>query len=372
MKVLYVANTSSFNTMGGIEYHLLDVARYLSSNHGASVSFAVREGTLIAEKAKEAGFNVYPLKWTGAGKTIGFYQLIRVFREFMPDIISVNRERDIGRCYLLSKIYGAYDREFKPKIVGVYHVFADRKIPFFEKVGKHIFVSEYIKEGLSRKNPVTNENSIVIPNGVHLPEINHELKLNPKRERKFFKGIHYPIIGMVGELRKNQEELVEVAKHLLRKLDKFKIAIVGGGSEQIALKLKEKIAHAGLKEHFILTGKVERTLINDIFFDLDISVSTFRNEGFGIVHLESMASYTPVVAYKAGGQVEVLEKGGSILVEGGPRELAEGIYSLITNQTLRTSKAIEGRKVVEKFYDLEKIGEQHFNLYQSLLKGDGV
>jgi glycosyltransferase involved in cell wall biosynthesis len=68
----------------------------------------------------------------------------------------------------------------------------------------------------------------------------------------------------------------------------------------------------------------------DLSHDLDLSVSTFHNEGFGLIHLESLAAGTPVVAYQEGGQVDILsgEEAG-ILVDGGIADFAAGIIALL-------------------------------------------
>jgi glycosyltransferase involved in cell wall biosynthesis len=50
------------------------------------------------------------------------------------------------------------------------------------------------------------------------------------------------------------------------------------------------------------------------------------------------------------------------------RDLAEGINSLVNNDELRRSMAINGRKRVEETFDWEAIAKQVETLYESLIK----
>jgi glycosyltransferase involved in cell wall biosynthesis len=131
--------------------------------------------------------------------------------------------------------------------------------------------------------------------------------------------------------------------------------------------MKDKIHRLGLSGNFIFTGRVDRKDIPDVLFDLDLSVTTNRSEPFGIVHIESLASYTPVVAYNSGGPVEILEKGGGVLVEGGAEEMAETLSNLISDHEARKALGMAGRAVVEKYFSIDSMGEKHYQFYADLL-----
>jgi glycosyltransferase involved in cell wall biosynthesis len=173
---------------------------------------------------------------------------------------------------------------------------------------------------------------------------------------------------MVGEFRKNQTELIDVAYQLKKTCPDFTIAFIGRGSEDQVRPLREKINDRGLTNNFIFTGNVPRERIPDVFYDLDISVTTNRKEAFGLVFIESLASYTPLVAYNSGGPVEILQKGGGMLVQGGPEEMAEKISSLILNQELKKSLCMDARAVAKQYFSIDAMGENHYNFYLNLLQ----
>jgi glycosyltransferase involved in cell wall biosynthesis len=367
MKVLYVCNASNFFGAGGMEYHLIDITKWMN-DHGVETALAVRNGTYPQQHLFNNKSNLYPLSWTGLSKILSFFQVGKAMRDFSPDIISINRERDIVRIFFIAKLMSLFLKK-KPKIISFFQNVGWTRYFILGSLDGVVFCTNYMKQGYLSKNKSAQKKSTVIYYGVKLPEIDLGIKFNPHRERRYFKGVDFPLIGMVGEMRKNQTELIDVAHHLKKKILNFTIAFIGRGKEEEITVLKRKIDRLGLTNNFIFTGRVERELIPDVFFDLDISVTTNRDEAFGIVHAESLASYTPLVAYNSGGPVEIVEKGGGILVNGGAEDMADKILSLITDDTLRTSLGKAGRTAVENHFSIDAMGEQFYNLYQSILEG---
>jgi len=349
-----------------MEYHLIDVTNWLEGK-GVAAALAVRKGTFFQQTLLSGRPNVYPLSWTGAGKIFSFFQAAKAILDFSPDIISINRERDVIRIFFIAKFMSLFLKK-KPKIVSVFHNLGWRSFFPLENLDGIIFPNAYIKQDYVAGNGSAEKKSAVIYHGIQLPAIDPAEKLNPARERKYFKGRRYPIIGMVGEMRKNQAELIDVAYHLKKKTPDFTIAFVGRASEEEIRPLQEKIDRLGLSQNFLFTGRVDRKYIPDIFYDLDVSVTTHRVEPFGMVFIESLASYTPLVAYNSGGPVEILAKGGGILVPGGPEEMAEKLFSLISDHALRKSLGMSGRAAAEKYFSIAAMGEQHYLFYVNILK----
>jgi glycosyltransferase involved in cell wall biosynthesis len=366
MKILYISNGSNSLGAGGMEYHLLDIINWLEKK-GVETVLAVRKGTFFQQNLLRGRSNVYPLSWTGAGKLLSFFKLAKLIRDFSPDIISINREKDIVRVFYIVKFTSIFLNK-KPKIVSVFHNLGWSSRFDLGKLDGIIFPNNNIKQEYIQRNRGAEVKSSIIYHGIHLPKVDSAEKLNPSRERKYFKWIGFPLIGMVGEMRKNQAELIDVACQLKKKIPDFTIALVGKGTEEQVKSLQEKINLCGLAKHFIFTGMIERRFMPDVFHDLDISVTTFRHDAFGMVYIESLSSYTPLVAYNSGGPVEILEKGGGILVNGGPEEMAEKIFDIVSDHELRKSLSITGRTVAEKFFSIETMGEQHYNFYLKTLE----
>ena len=350
--------------MSGAEDHLLDMATWFRG-HGVETPFLLREGTLLQERLSGLGIENHPVFVPGRKGGL-IPRLARAIVTEQPDVISINREHNILPTTVAALLARPFLRR-KPKMVAVFHTPTGRHYPGLGRFNGIIGSSEYTADTFIRTNPGIRGKTEVIPYGILLPSVDPACKLDVRRSRRFFSEKKFPIIGMAGELWKNQEELVDVGQLLVKELPEITIAIIGGyeGREP----LQEKIATAGLEKNFILTGRIPRDRMSDAFFDLDLSVSTHRNEGFGIVHIESLAMYTPVVAYNSGGLVEILRKGGGVLVEGGVREFAEVIISFLKDDGRRFALGREGRDLVEKNFSSDVMGNRHLQFYRRMVEG---
>jgi glycosyltransferase involved in cell wall biosynthesis len=362
MKILYVIGS---RLMSGCEDHLLDIAVWFRA-HGVEPVFLVRKGCLFQERLDAFGISNYPVFIPGSKAGLPL-RIAKVICAEQPDVISINREHNIMPAQAALVLARPFLKQ-KPKMVAVFHTPTGRWYPGLSRFNGVIGTSVYTADSFVRENPGIRNKTSVINYGITLPSADPASKLIRERPRKFFHGRGFPIIGMVGELWKNQEELVAVAPHLMERFPGITIAIIGGyeGGDS----LRQKIAAAGLEAHFVLTGRVARELIPDVFFDLDLSVSTHRNEGFGIVHIESLASYTPVVAYNSGGLVEILREGGGVLVDGGTNEFAAAIIDLLVNDERRWALGREGRRVVEENFSADAMGQKHLAFYRRLVEGN--
>ena len=362
MKLVFVNNA---RLCSGAEEHLIDLGHWLTVA-GVRLSFAVREKSVFADRLGEESFSFTPCFSRTGGKIASIIRLARMFVSEQPDIISVNREHNIYPAWLASLLARPFLKR-RPKMVIVFHTPTGRRYPILRSFDGSIATSRFTASSFMKANPGLPKMSAVIHYGIQLPPAPKVVKTEPDRTRQFFRDRGFPVIGMVGELWKNQEELIPIAQLLIEEFPLLCVAIVGGEGQANFSQLRDRIASCGLERNFELVPRIPRSSIPDVFYDFDLSVSTHRNEGFGIVHIESLASGTPVVAYRAGGLVEILEKGGSILVDGGPVEFAQAVGQLLRNHEERVTKAEEGRGVAEAGFSIEAMGRKHFEFYRAIM-----
>lgn len=362
MKIVFVNNA---RLCSGAEEHLIDLGHWLA-RQGVQLLFVVRQNSVFAARLAEESLPFAPCFFETGGKIRSIARISALLVREQPDVISINREHNIYPTWLAVKLAGPFLRK-RPKMVMVFHTPTGRKYPLLRSFDGIIATSHFTASAFTKANPGLPENSAVIHYGIQLPPPPEPDKLMPDRPRRFFKERAFPLIGMVGELWKNQEELIPITRRLVAEFPGVCVAIVGGEGEASFSQLRERIAACGLERNFELVPRIPRSSIADVFYDFDLSVSTHRNEGFGIVHIESLAAGTPVVAYRAGGLVEILEKGGSILVDGGPKEFSEAVGQLLRNREERAGKAEEGRRVVEAEFSIDAMGSRHFEFYRSLV-----
>ncbi|MGE5662727.1 MAG: glycosyltransferase family 4 protein [Deltaproteobacteria bacterium] len=364
MKILFVDNAG---LVGGAEEHLMDLSAWLTGN-GVETVFVAREEGFFREALTRRGFAHHPSSREWPRKALSLLQLARAIIREKPDVLSVNREHDLLPAYVALGMA----RPFLPRLprtVAVFHTPTGRRHDVLARYDGIVCTSRFTADAFIRANRSIRNRVAVIRYGIRIPDVDPEPKLRRDRSRKFFSDRGFPIIGMVGELWKNQEELVEVARPIVREFPGLTVAVVGGGYPSQFESLREKIRLAGLERNFVLTGRQGRERIPDIFHDFDLSVSTHRNEGFGIVHIESLACLTPVVAYNTGGYVEMLREGGGILVDGGAGELASAVVGLLGDDGRREALAREGRRIVEEKFSVSRMGEDHLGYYRAIAGG---
>lgn len=358
MKILF---TNNARVCSGCEDHLLDLALWLREQ-GVDPVFLVREASTLQKKLDDCGIRAYPV-FIPDRKLGLLHRIAKVILDEKPDVISINREHNILPVTAAMLLVRPFLRK-RPKMVAVFHAPTGRWYPWLDRFDGIIGTSQYTIEPFIRKNPGIQKIATVIHYGITIPAVDAASKLVRERPRKYFKDRKFPIIAMVGELWKNQEELVDAGRYLVERFPEITIAFIGGYAE--SRPLKEKIDASGFPDRFIWTGRLDRKVIPDVFFDLDLSVSTHRNEGFGIVHIESLAGYTPVVAYNSGGLVEIIEKGGGLLVSGGTEEFARGVIELLADDERRFRLGLEGRRVVEENFSVDAMGRQHLEFYTKI------
>jgi glycosyltransferase involved in cell wall biosynthesis len=363
MKILFINNDKGW---GGGQEFLKDLSVELRKA-GLDIHFVVRSGTLSEERFRNLGMRVYPMPHHGLKDLKALWDLAAIMRRERFDVISINREHDLLMTVLSRRLAFPFSRP--GKLLMTYHIGIARKQFFLGSMDAIICVSEHVRARLLRLHPQVAAKTRILHNGIRVEAPPAAEKFAPGRERRFFRNSGFPLIGMIGAFWKNQAELVDCIPLLQKEFPGIKAAFIGDDTElPLATPLKEKIRKMGLGESIIFTGKIPQERLADVFFDLDLSVTTHRNEGFGLVHLESLAAGTPVVAYNEGGQVDFLREAGGALVDGGPAEFAREVANLLRDHQRRSAMGIDGYRIVARSYSTEIMAKSYEKLFRDLLE----
>jgi len=207
----------------------------------------------------------------------------------------------------------------------------------------------------------------VIPNAVDTKIFIPQRNGHKIRERYGIKE-EERIVLFVGRIvrHKGIEYLIESAKLF----QGAKLMIVGEGDKLKSM--KDRARSLRLEEKVIFTGKVPHSLLPSYYASCDLFVlpSISRLEAFGIVALEAMATGKPVVVSDIPGVREVITDGeeGLLCEPMNPKDLAQKIGRLLSDEELRRRMGEKGRRRVEENFSMEKVVDKIEKLYETVLQ----
>jgi glycosyltransferase involved in cell wall biosynthesis len=106
---------------------------------------------------------------------------------------------------------------------------------------------------------------------------------------------------------------------------------------------------------------------------LDVAVLTSSSESLSNVILEAMAAGVPVVAYRCGGNPELVnEERGALIGLGDEGGFAEAILRLLRQPSLRERAGRNARRFVSARFSLESVVGRYEELYANLTSEAGT
>ncbi len=332
---------------GGAENQILKLAISLMDDFDLSVVALVSGGGLVSEFLS-AGIPVTELGMasgiTHPTNLKGYVKLIRLTRDFQPDLIHG------------WQFFGNFAAVLVAKILRVPVITSKRgsNIAFRER---QLLVERLTYAGCQRV--LTNSKLLaeeiealgtyadkirVIPNGIDLEE--YEVCPTGKGP---WQDSGKVVVGTVGRFvrEKRYEDLLLVARNLLLEFPELHFVWVGGrGSfEQI----KTEIIELDLQDRITLTGEVED--VRPWLAQMDIFTLVSSQEGMPNVVMEAMASGKPIVATHVGGVPELVEDGenGFLVPAYNVDAISQRLKLLIQDSDIRVKMGMLGAERIKNF-----------------------
>ncbi|MFX1552332.1 MAG: glycosyltransferase [Promethearchaeota archaeon] len=289
-------------------------------------------------------------------------------KRFPADIVQIHHPNPMANIsYLLSNQRGKLIVLYQSDIVRqrvTYKLYVPFMMRMFERADRIIVTSTNYLES----SPLLvrfKEKCVLIPLGIDVHRFKRrggESKIAAIRSRYGGK-----IVLFVGRLThyKGVPYLLEAMKKVSGRL-----LIIGKGD--LEGRLKNQAAQNGLstKVHFL--GELGEDEMVPFFHACDLLVlpSISRNEAFGLVQLEAMACYKPVVSTDLETGVPYVNRNGVtgfVVPPRDPRALGEAINRLLKDEELRARMGIEGRRRVKREFTREKMARETLRLYEEVL-----
>ncbi len=362
MRILFVNN---FRGRGGGEEFLRDLLPGLLSK-GVKVGLICRPNTPLAEMFVGTGVEVYPVNRSGTGALTSIFTIAQIIKRGGYEIVSIQRGHDIIQSWVASILSLR-----KPSLVYTVQVPEILRSRFLlTRMDSITTISRYIAGKITNFAPSVAKRTRILYYGIDLERFSPGKTASGWFRTRFGLSKGTKVIATVGDLWKNQIEFLDALMEIRKTIPDVKYALVASetGIGQIA-EFKDRASRLGLTDAVLWTGRLSKEEMALFYADVDIAVSTHRNEGFGIWILEALAMGTPVIATNEGGISDSLEGcRAGILVDGRANEMAAAVIRVLKNEALRQEMSDAGPKWVADKFSRERMVDDYYQFFESLRK----
>jgi len=362
MKILFVNN---FRSRGGGEEFLRELLPGLVKK-GLQVGLVCRPNTPLVDMFPGSGIALYPIDRSGPRGLTSVVKIARIIREQHYDIMNIQRGHDIIQSLLAARISGQ-----RPVLMYTPQVTEFIRSRFLlRRMDGIATISRHIRDGLTSFDQALASRITILYYGIDLEKFKPSAVQRGWLKKRFGLTPDTKIVGTVGDLWKNQIEFLDVLAVLRSRIPDVRYAIVGTDSGSPAVDaFKQRAAELGLERSILWPGRLAKDDMLSFYADIDVAVSTYRNEGFGIWILEAMAMGRPVVSFNAGGIRDSLENSPcGILVDGGAQEMANTLSVLLQDDVRRRTMSEAAPVWVHSRFGRERMVDDYEHYFRSLLK----
>lgn len=309
-------------------------------------------------------------------------KLFKKINDFQADIIHVTAPATLGLMGLM------FSRNQEVPAVGAFHgyfmtpeyleIVGIKKLTkpfekmlwriardFYNKCDLVITPSEYVKQDLLShgfETPIT-----VINNAVDIDADDADDRLLKKFKNKHqiqdINTILY--VGRIS-VEKNLKQLLEVFKQIKDKQADSQLVVIGTGPQ--LQELKDYAEVLNIANGVIFTGSVDHDfLIKAGLYRLgDVFVTCSTSEVQPMSIIEAMNFGMPIVAAKARGVEEMVDRNGYLIKPGKIGQMAGKIAKILSSQELQQKLGKSSQQRAKK-YDLVNVAQQHVQTYQDMI-----
>jgi glycosyltransferase involved in cell wall biosynthesis len=361
MKILFVNNARG---RGGGEEFLRDLLPGLTAK-GVQVGLLCRPGTPLAEMFEDSSIMLHPIERSGVHGVSAILATARVIREGGYEIVNVQRGHDVVQSWLGRRLSGR-----RPLLLYTPQVPEFIKSRFLlSRMTNIVTISRYIRDKVISFSSGLAPRIRIIYYGIDLNKFKKGEVPRGFLRGRFPLAMDTPLLGTVGDLWKNQVEFLDALVLIRKQVPDARFALTASetGSE-LTETFKRRAAQLGLTDAIIWTGRLSKQDMLSFYADIDVAISTHRNEGFGIWVLEALAMGTPVVSVNEGGIRDSLEGcPAGVLVDNGPEHMAAAVVRILKDPSLHARMAEAGSLWISKRFSKERMLNDYYDYFRSLI-----
>lgn len=209
---------------------------------------------------------------------------------------------------------------------------------------------------------VKREDVSICPNGIPVVNLEYKERHNPIPRLLFLSNL---IVS------KGVIVLLDALEILKDKGYSFVCDFVGGETNEIdGKRFAEEVNKRGLKQLVVYHGKKYGIEKERQFDQTDIFVFPTFYETFGLVNLEAMAHYIPIVTTNEGGIPDVVKDGENGLIgeKKNPLSIADCIEKLLCDKEMRKEMGKNGHQKLIEHFTIDVYESNIRNILQNYLK----
>jgi len=359
MKILFVNN---FRGRGGGEEFLRDLLPGLVRK-GVKVGLVCRPNTPLAEMFTGTGVDVYPIHRSGKGALTSVFKIAGIIGNGGYEIVSIQRGHDIIQSWMASLF--SFQNPILTYTVQVPEFLRSRFL--LNRMDRITTISRYIAEKIAAFAPSVAQRTSILYYGIDLGKFKPGTIPSGWFRNRFSLSPQTKVIATVGDLWKNQIEFLDALAEIRKIIPDVRYALVASetGIGQIQ-EFKDRASKLGLMDAVLWTGRLSKEEMLLFYADVDVAVSTHRNEGFGIWVLEALAMGKPVVACNEGGIRDSLERcPAGMLVDGGGHDMAGAVLRVLTDDALHKRMSDAGPPWTAEKFSRERMVEDYYRFFES-------
>jgi glycosyltransferase involved in cell wall biosynthesis len=294
-------------------------------------------------------------------------RLKKILREFQPDIIDLWEEP----WGLVSAHACRLRNRFLPGAVVISETEQNinKQLPFpFERFRRYTLQNaDYVIGRNTESIQVLRDKGYTGPAEVVPNAVDAELFRPMNRDQcRISLGIKNLTVGYVGRLVE-EKGLTDLVDSLPLCFPQVNLLFVGDGPLRSLLQQRAQSLGVANRVQFLAAKPLaDLPPLMNAFLALALPSRTTRRwkEQFGRVIIEAHACSIPVIGSNSGAIPHVIDKGGLVVPESSPRELADAINKLAADPAGAASMGLVGRKQVEENYTWGQVAQRMADIYR--------
>jgi glycosyltransferase involved in cell wall biosynthesis len=232
---------------------------------------------------------------------------------------------------------------------------------YLQKAAAIHYTSQIEKE--KSEQILKHKNSFVIPNGIDISSIALSgMGTAPVTDKKYLL-----ILGRIDRI-KGIDILIPAFANIVKKFNDLFLVIAGDDKSPYAKEVRKMVEEKKISNNIIFTGQVTGDDKWVLYKNALMFLLPSYSENFGMSVVEAMACGCPVViSDKIGIYKEIADNNAGIIVKTNVESVEEGILKLLNDDKLRETISLNGKSMVEKFYDIDKVAAQMIKQYTLLI-----